>query len=115
MTTPVHQPETKMETKEVMNRSNQMLMDIPEESTADTQTLMDVVQLAVDPSIYLAWAAVLPSPPMIATIATARYIPPVHFSQQFISDSQLTALAAALKAYGFLTLWPHMLFPEHHW
>uniref|UniRef100_A0A915K3C6 Uncharacterized protein n=1 Tax=Romanomermis culicivorax TaxID=13658 RepID=A0A915K3C6_ROMCU len=29
--------------------------------------------------------------------------------------SQLTALAAALKAYGFLTPWPHMLFPEHHW
>uniref|UniRef100_A0A915K6G7 Uncharacterized protein n=1 Tax=Romanomermis culicivorax TaxID=13658 RepID=A0A915K6G7_ROMCU len=104
-----------METKEVMNRSNHTLMDIPQETTTIVQTSMDVVWPAVDPSIYLATPVVLTSPPMIATLAAARCILPVHFSQQFILDSQSTALATALKAYGFPPLPPHVLFAQHHW
>uniref|UniRef100_A0A915IAX4 Uncharacterized protein n=1 Tax=Romanomermis culicivorax TaxID=13658 RepID=A0A915IAX4_ROMCU len=114
MTTPVHQPET--ETKEeAMNTSDKTLTNIPEQTSADAQTLNDVVPQAVDPSIYLATPPALPSLPMTATVATAMYIPPVHISHQYISDSQSTALAAALRAYGFPAPLPHMLFPENHW
>uniref|UniRef100_A0A915HZD0 Antifreeze protein n=1 Tax=Romanomermis culicivorax TaxID=13658 RepID=A0A915HZD0_ROMCU len=81
MTTLVHQ--RKLDTEEAMNMSDKTLTKIPEETTADAKTLMDVVQPmpAVDPSIHLATPMVLPSPLMITTVATARYIPPVHFWQ----------------------------------
>uniref|UniRef100_A0A915KP91 Uncharacterized protein n=1 Tax=Romanomermis culicivorax TaxID=13658 RepID=A0A915KP91_ROMCU len=58
-------------------------MDIPKESTVDQSTSMDVVLVepaqrlpptapAVDPRIYLATPAMLPAPPIIATVAAAR-------------------------------------------
>uniref|UniRef100_A0A915JMZ7 Uncharacterized protein n=1 Tax=Romanomermis culicivorax TaxID=13658 RepID=A0A915JMZ7_ROMCU len=62
--------------------SDPMLTDIPEESTVDQSRSMDVVPIEsattipptappVDPQIYLATPAVLPGPPIIATIAAA--------------------------------------------
>uniref|UniRef100_A0A915JE47 Uncharacterized protein n=1 Tax=Romanomermis culicivorax TaxID=13658 RepID=A0A915JE47_ROMCU len=62
-------------------------MDIPEESTLDQSTSMDVVPAepaimlpwmapAVDRHIYLATPAILPKPPIIATVAAARYSAP---------------------------------------
>uniref|UniRef100_A0A915IIU5 Uncharacterized protein n=1 Tax=Romanomermis culicivorax TaxID=13658 RepID=A0A915IIU5_ROMCU len=78
---------------------------------------MDVVQpaLTVDPLIYLAMPTAFPSSPMITTVATARYIPPVRFSQWYVSNTQWVALAADLREYNFLPLLSGMVFPEHHW
>uniref|UniRef100_A0A915I3D5 Uncharacterized protein n=1 Tax=Romanomermis culicivorax TaxID=13658 RepID=A0A915I3D5_ROMCU len=89
--------------------TDQTLTDIPEEGMVNQSTSMDVVPIepsttlpptapAVDRRIYLATQAVLPEPPIIATIAAAR-----------------NTLAAALTAYHFLPPPPGMLFPEHHW
>uniref|UniRef100_A0A915JTE5 Uncharacterized protein n=1 Tax=Romanomermis culicivorax TaxID=13658 RepID=A0A915JTE5_ROMCU len=116
MTTQAHQLKTETEV-EVTPASDQILTDIPEETTVDTKADMDVVQPApaIDPSIYSTTPMALPSPLMIATVATARYIPPVRFSKQFVSDSQWATLAAALKAYGCPPLLSGMLFPEHYW
>uniref|UniRef100_A0A915I3N3 Uncharacterized protein n=1 Tax=Romanomermis culicivorax TaxID=13658 RepID=A0A915I3N3_ROMCU len=66
MTIPVHQP--KMDTKEAMNTADKTLTDMPEETTADAETLINVVPPAVDPSIYLATPMALPNPRMITTI-----------------------------------------------
>uniref|UniRef100_A0A915JAD0 Uncharacterized protein n=1 Tax=Romanomermis culicivorax TaxID=13658 RepID=A0A915JAD0_ROMCU len=100
--------------------SEQMLTDIPEESTVDQSTSMDVVSVepattapptvpAVEPRIYLATPAALPSPPIIATVAAARYSVPVRFLQQFISATEHEALTAALTAYHFPLPPPGML------
>uniref|UniRef100_A0A915IVR9 Uncharacterized protein n=1 Tax=Romanomermis culicivorax TaxID=13658 RepID=A0A915IVR9_ROMCU len=116
MTMPLHQPEMYV-VGEVTVTLDKILTNIPEETTIHTETVMDVVppKSAVGPSIYLARPLTLASPLMITTVATARYIPPIRFSQQFVSDSQWFALAAALKAYGSPPPPPCMLFPGHHW
>uniref|UniRef100_A0A915KGF4 Uncharacterized protein n=1 Tax=Romanomermis culicivorax TaxID=13658 RepID=A0A915KGF4_ROMCU len=64
--------------------TDQMLKDIPEESTVDQSMSMNVVPTepattlpgtvpAVDPGICLATPAILPRPPIITTVAAARY------------------------------------------
>uniref|UniRef100_A0A915IWD9 Uncharacterized protein n=1 Tax=Romanomermis culicivorax TaxID=13658 RepID=A0A915IWD9_ROMCU len=78
-TTPVHQHEMEIE-GEVTTASEKMLTDIPKENTTDAGTMMDAV-LPGPPSIYLAMSTALLSPPMIPTVAIARYIPPVRFLQ----------------------------------
>uniref|UniRef100_A0A915I021 Uncharacterized protein n=1 Tax=Romanomermis culicivorax TaxID=13658 RepID=A0A915I021_ROMCU len=110
----LHQPET-LTKEDIMNISNKTLKNIPEASIADAKTSMDVILLAVDPCIYLVMPTALPSPSMIAAVATARYISTVHLLQQYIPDSQSSSLAATLKAYVFPAPLPHILFPEHHW
>uniref|UniRef100_A0A915JDA2 Uncharacterized protein n=1 Tax=Romanomermis culicivorax TaxID=13658 RepID=A0A915JDA2_ROMCU len=103
----------------------QTLTDILEETTADQSIAMDVapqepaamaVPLVpeVDPRIYLATPTILLGPPIIATVAAARYSAPVRFLQHLISDPQWQAMAAALTAYHFPSLLPGMLFPENH-
>uniref|UniRef100_A0A915K8Z0 Uncharacterized protein n=1 Tax=Romanomermis culicivorax TaxID=13658 RepID=A0A915K8Z0_ROMCU len=122
--TPV-QPTT-VDTQTNTATTDQMLTNMPEESTPKKSTTMDIPHEepatvaplpapAMDPPIHLPTPAVLPGPPMIATIATARYIPPVRFSQQIILDSQWNTLAAALAVYYFPRPPRRMLFPEHHW
>uniref|UniRef100_A0A915IPV6 Uncharacterized protein n=1 Tax=Romanomermis culicivorax TaxID=13658 RepID=A0A915IPV6_ROMCU len=106
--------------------TDQTLTNIAEETTANQSTTMDVPPqeppavvvppaTAMDSCISLGTPAVLPGGPMMATVAATRYIAPVRFSQQIISDAQWQALAAALTTYHFLWPPPGMLFPEHHW
>uniref|UniRef100_A0A915KR50 Uncharacterized protein n=1 Tax=Romanomermis culicivorax TaxID=13658 RepID=A0A915KR50_ROMCU len=111
-----------MDTKTSTATNDQTLTAILEEATTDNMTKVDIARLMLlhrlpplDPRLYLVTQAVLPSSPMIPTIATARYIPPVRFLQQIISNNQWNALAAILKLYNFLPLPPGILFPEHHW
>uniref|UniRef100_A0A915IJR9 Uncharacterized protein n=1 Tax=Romanomermis culicivorax TaxID=13658 RepID=A0A915IJR9_ROMCU len=106
-----------METEVNTTTLDQMLTDIPEETTANNITPMDVASPtpAMDPSLYLGMPAVLPGSTMIPTVAAARYIPPVRFSQHIISDTQYNSLAAARKGYSFLPPPPGTLFLKHHW
>uniref|UniRef100_A0A915JMI9 Uncharacterized protein n=1 Tax=Romanomermis culicivorax TaxID=13658 RepID=A0A915JMI9_ROMCU len=107
-----------METKVNTATLYHALTDIPEETTAKNVTAMDVAlpTKALEPSLYLATPMVLPGPQMMATVAPARYISPVRFSQQIISDTQWNTLAATLIAHSFPPPPPpSMLFPEHHW
>uniref|UniRef100_A0A915IDT0 Uncharacterized protein n=1 Tax=Romanomermis culicivorax TaxID=13658 RepID=A0A915IDT0_ROMCU len=111
---------------ETTTTTDQMLTDIPEESTVSQSTSRDVIPVepaatlpptvpAVDPRIYLATPAILPGPSIISTIAAARYSAPVRFLQHIISDTQWILQAAALTTYHFPLPPPSMLFPEHHW
>uniref|UniRef100_A0A915IR49 Uncharacterized protein n=1 Tax=Romanomermis culicivorax TaxID=13658 RepID=A0A915IR49_ROMCU len=106
-----------METEADTATLDHMLMDIPEETTANNVTAIDLAPHApaIDLLIYLTKPLVLPSPPIITTVAAVRYIPPVRFSQQIISDSQWNTLAAPLKAYSLPPPPSSMLFLEHHW
>uniref|UniRef100_A0A915IEJ8 Uncharacterized protein n=1 Tax=Romanomermis culicivorax TaxID=13658 RepID=A0A915IEJ8_ROMCU len=69
---------------ETTTTTDQMLTVIPEESTVDQSMSMDIVPIepattlppivpTIDPQIYLATPAVLPRPPIIATVAAARF------------------------------------------
>uniref|UniRef100_A0A915IAC7 Uncharacterized protein n=1 Tax=Romanomermis culicivorax TaxID=13658 RepID=A0A915IAC7_ROMCU len=106
MATPVNQ--TEMDTKPHAP-ADQTLTDIPEETTTDNETRIDMVQTApaVNPSIYLARPRALPSPPMIA-----RYAPPMFYP---LPDLQWTAMVATFKAYNFLPQPPGMVCAVHHW
>uniref|UniRef100_A0A915JMJ0 Uncharacterized protein n=1 Tax=Romanomermis culicivorax TaxID=13658 RepID=A0A915JMJ0_ROMCU len=68
---------------ETNTTTDQMLMDIPEESIVDHSTSMDILPTepatalpptvpAEDLRIYLATPATLPGPPIIAIVAAAR-------------------------------------------
>uniref|UniRef100_A0A915JJS4 Uncharacterized protein n=1 Tax=Romanomermis culicivorax TaxID=13658 RepID=A0A915JJS4_ROMCU len=83
---------------ETTTTTDQTLTDIPQESTVDQSTSMDIGPIkpattlpamapAVHPRIYLAMPAILPGPPIVATVAATRYSAPVRFSQHIISDS----------------------------
>uniref|UniRef100_A0A915KDK2 Uncharacterized protein n=1 Tax=Romanomermis culicivorax TaxID=13658 RepID=A0A915KDK2_ROMCU len=71
-----------MDTRMNTTTSDQMLTDIPEDTTTDNATAIDIAPPMpamdivpspppVDPSIYLATPGMLPGPPMIATVAAA--------------------------------------------
>uniref|UniRef100_A0A915JT53 Uncharacterized protein n=1 Tax=Romanomermis culicivorax TaxID=13658 RepID=A0A915JT53_ROMCU len=67
---------------EMTTATDQLSTDIPEESTLDQSTSMDVIPIepttmllptvpTVEPRIYWATPAILPVPPIIATVAAA--------------------------------------------
>uniref|UniRef100_A0A915JVA4 Uncharacterized protein n=1 Tax=Romanomermis culicivorax TaxID=13658 RepID=A0A915JVA4_ROMCU len=97
---------------ETTTTTDQMLTDIPEESTFNQSTSMDIVPIerattlpatipAVDPeSIWPLWQSSL----------DLQSSPPLP-----LPDPQWQALAPALTAYHFPPPRPDMLFPEHHW
>uniref|UniRef100_A0A915I4Q5 Uncharacterized protein n=1 Tax=Romanomermis culicivorax TaxID=13658 RepID=A0A915I4Q5_ROMCU len=94
--TPIQPAEIDTETT---TTTNQTLTDIPEESTFDQSTSIDVIPIepattlppmvpAVDPRIYLATLAILPRPLIITTVATPAPIP------QIAQTAQVNAQAA---------------------
>uniref|UniRef100_A0A915IYQ8 Uncharacterized protein n=1 Tax=Romanomermis culicivorax TaxID=13658 RepID=A0A915IYQ8_ROMCU len=97
---------------ETNTTTDQMLTDIPQESTVDQFTSMDIVLVepattlpptasTVDPPIFLATPAILPRPLIIATIVAAR--------------SAMASTSRSPHHVPFPIRPPGMLFPEHHW
>uniref|UniRef100_A0A915INA4 Uncharacterized protein n=1 Tax=Romanomermis culicivorax TaxID=13658 RepID=A0A915INA4_ROMCU len=97
---------------ETNTTTDQTLTDIPQESTVDQFTSMDIVLVmptttlpptapTMDPPIFLATPAILPRPLIIATIVAAR--------------SAMASTSRSPHHVPFPIRPPGMLFPEHHW
>uniref|UniRef100_A0A915L644 Uncharacterized protein n=1 Tax=Romanomermis culicivorax TaxID=13658 RepID=A0A915L644_ROMCU len=106
-----------METEADTTTSNHILTHIPEKTTSDNVTAVDVAlhAPALNPSIYLTMPMVLPSPPMIATVAAATYIPLLNFhnkSFQILSETPWLLLSRCTVSRHCC---PVCCSPEHHW
>uniref|UniRef100_A0A915JTR8 Uncharacterized protein n=1 Tax=Romanomermis culicivorax TaxID=13658 RepID=A0A915JTR8_ROMCU len=105
------------------NTTDQTLKDIPEESSVDQSMSMDVVPTepatmlpptapAVDSRIYLPTAAILSGPPIIATIAAARYSAPEEIQRILLLQLALVIAQAAIQPPTPLLLPPVSELPR---